>query len=142
MKKGFTLVELLGVIAILAALLAISVPNILNAINNSKKSVFENDILTLSENLILQYETKSSQQQLSDFTYTFPMSDSAKESSKIKGDSPSSGEMHLEIKTEDGIKYAEVIINKVVSNDGKWCAIKGSNDKQATIYESSVANCQ
>ncbi|HHT38306.1 MAG TPA: prepilin-type N-terminal cleavage/methylation domain-containing protein [Mollicutes bacterium] len=42
-KKGFTLVELLAVIVILAIILAIAVPGISNMIDNSKKSAFEAD---------------------------------------------------------------------------------------------------
>ena len=42
-KKGFTLVELLAVIVILAIILAIAVPGISNMMDNSKKSAFEAD---------------------------------------------------------------------------------------------------
>lgn len=40
MKKGFTLVELLAVIAILAILIIIALPNILEMFNNAKKDSF------------------------------------------------------------------------------------------------------
>jgi type IV pilus assembly protein PilA len=43
-KKGFTLVELLAVIVILAIILAIAVPSISGMINNSKKSSFEANV--------------------------------------------------------------------------------------------------
>jgi type IV pilus assembly protein PilA len=43
MKKGFTLVELLAVIVILAVILAIAVPGISSVISNSTKSAFESD---------------------------------------------------------------------------------------------------
>ncbi|UKI58404.1 MAG: prepilin-type N-terminal cleavage/methylation domain-containing protein [Clostridium sp.] len=36
-KKGFTLVELLAVIAILAILVLVAVPNVLGMFNNAKK---------------------------------------------------------------------------------------------------------
>lgn len=41
MKRGFTLVELLSVIVILAIILAIAIPTISNIINGSKKNSFE-----------------------------------------------------------------------------------------------------
>ncbi len=42
-KKGFTLVELLAVIAILAIIFAIAVPGISNIIKSSKAKTFENN---------------------------------------------------------------------------------------------------
>ena len=41
-KKGFTLVELLAVIAILALLVIIALPNVLSMFNNAKKDLFYN----------------------------------------------------------------------------------------------------
>lgn len=43
-KKGFTLVELLAVIVILAIILAIAVPSISDMIKNSKRNAFEADV--------------------------------------------------------------------------------------------------
>ena len=42
-KKGFTLVELLAVIVILAIILAIAIPGISGIINSAKKGAFESD---------------------------------------------------------------------------------------------------
>ena len=44
MKKGFTLVELLAVIAILAILIIIALPNILEMFNKAKKDSFVNEV--------------------------------------------------------------------------------------------------
>jgi type IV pilus assembly protein PilA len=43
-KKGFTLVELLAVIVILAVILAIAVPSISTMMNSAKKSAFEDNV--------------------------------------------------------------------------------------------------
>ena len=43
-KKGFTLVELLAVIAILAILVIIALPNVIGMFNNAKKKSFLNEI--------------------------------------------------------------------------------------------------
>ena len=40
-KKGFTLVELLAIIVILAVILVITVPQVFKAVDNSKKSSLE-----------------------------------------------------------------------------------------------------
>jgi len=56
-KKGFTLVELLAVIVILAIILAIAIPGISGIITNAKKGAFESDakmIITGIEYKVLQ----------------------------------------------------------------------------------------
>ena len=141
-KKGFTLVELLGVITILSLILLISVPKILDVINNSKINAFENDIKVLSELLVLEYETKASTEKITDPKFKYTFSQGGNKPTDFKGTLPSSGEMYLTTKEENGIKYAVVIINKVISSDGSYCAIKTANDKDALIMESTDSRCQ
>jgi type IV pilus assembly protein PilA len=43
-KKGFTLVELLAVIVILAIILAIAIPSITGLIDNQRRSAFESNV--------------------------------------------------------------------------------------------------
>jgi prepilin-type N-terminal cleavage/methylation domain-containing protein len=50
-KKGFTLVELLAVIAILAILVLISMPNIIEIFNKSKEESFKNEVETVKTEL-------------------------------------------------------------------------------------------
>ncbi len=50
-KKGFTLVELLAVISILAILVLISMPNIIEMYNNAKKRSFLNEVETVKSEL-------------------------------------------------------------------------------------------
>ena len=53
-KKGFTLVELLAVIVILAIILAIAIPSISGVIENSKRNAFESDAKMLITGLEYQ----------------------------------------------------------------------------------------
>ena len=46
-KKGFTLVELLAVIVILALLILIAVPNVIKIMNNAKKNTARDNVLSL-----------------------------------------------------------------------------------------------
>lgn len=46
-KKGFTLVELLAVIVVLTVLILMAVPKVVKVINNSKKSTFIDEGLTM-----------------------------------------------------------------------------------------------
>ena len=50
-KKGFTLVELLAVIVILAIILAIAIPSISGVISNAKKSSFDANVKLIIKNM-------------------------------------------------------------------------------------------
>ena len=50
-KKGFTLVELLAVIAIVAILVIISMPNIIEMFNNAREKSFKNEVETIKTEL-------------------------------------------------------------------------------------------
>ncbi len=46
-KKGFTLVELLAVIVIMAVVVLIAIPNVMNSLNQAKKDNFGNEVNNL-----------------------------------------------------------------------------------------------
>lgn len=52
-KKGFTLIELLAVIVILAIIMVIAVPQILDVINNSRKSAWDSNVKLIDEAITL-----------------------------------------------------------------------------------------
>ena len=58
-KKGFTLVELLAVIAILAILVLIAVPNVLSMFNKAKKDVFLTDAKNIYKEISKKYISES-----------------------------------------------------------------------------------
>ena len=54
-KNGFTLVELLAVVAIVAILVVIALPNIILMYNNAKKSAFETEVKTIYKQAEIDY---------------------------------------------------------------------------------------
>ena len=58
-KKGFTLVELLAVIAILAVLVIIALPNVLKMFRNAKQNTFANEVQNLVRSAEDKYLTSS-----------------------------------------------------------------------------------
>ena len=58
-KKGFTLVELLAVIAILAILVLVAVPNVLSMFNKAKKDVFLTDAKNIYKEISKKYITEN-----------------------------------------------------------------------------------
>jgi len=49
MKKGFTLVEVLGVLVILTIIFAVTIPLVINNINNTKEKVWEQTVAHIKE---------------------------------------------------------------------------------------------
>ena len=58
-KKGFTLVELLAVIAILAILVIIALPNVIKLYNNAKKNAFMTEAQNLAKEVSSKYISES-----------------------------------------------------------------------------------
>ena len=54
-KKGFTLVELLAVIAILALLVIIALPNVIKMFNRTKKELFLTEVKTIYKEVSKKY---------------------------------------------------------------------------------------
>lgn len=54
-KKGFTLVELLAVIAILAILVVIAMPNVLGMFNSAKSNTFVTEVQTMMDTAKTQF---------------------------------------------------------------------------------------
>lgn len=132
-KKGFTLVEILGIIIILSIVLIIAVPRILDVINVSSKKAFTSDVNELVGASQLEYNEKLEENR-QDIWYYF--SDGKQENYveggelHFKGNKPSSGYILV---TKDGKIELEL-----VSSNGKWCASKELEDKNPTIDKCEV----
>lgn len=60
-KKGFTLMELLAVIALIGAMLLLVVPNVISLFNNAKKDLFKDEVLNVYNTTYSTYVYRSSQ---------------------------------------------------------------------------------
>ena len=54
-NKGFTLVELLAVIAIMAIILIIAIPNVIESLNEGKRKTFGNEVTTIQNSAKTQF---------------------------------------------------------------------------------------
>lgn len=75
-KKGFTLVELLAVIAILAILVVIAMPNVLGMFNSSKKNTFVTEVQSILKQTSIDF-VQSSMSQGAGATLTYAGDDTA-----------------------------------------------------------------
>ena len=110
-KKGFTLVELLAVIVILAIIALIATPMILNVIDNAKKGAAEasaNGYTDALEKGILEQELKGN---ILEKTAVYNVTDLS--FVNIKGDKPTEGWVSLNkgIVTDYSLKIGEYVIN-------------------------------
>ncbi len=63
-KKGFTLVELLAVVAITAIILLIAIPNVMEGLNESKMNNFGNEVSTLYSSAKTQFNLEKGRGQV------------------------------------------------------------------------------
>ena len=111
-NKGFTLVELLAVIVILALIALIATPIILNVINDAKKQAAKDsayEYMDAVEKYIVSSELED--ESIKDGTYT--VEDLNKKIS-VKGSTPDNG--NIEIKNKEVKSYDIGIDGYVVSN--------------------------
>ena len=126
-KKGFTLVELLAVIVILAIIALIATPMILNVIENAKKGASKSSALGYIEGIekyivLNEVTNKNSFNFEKGFGYKI---EDIKDYIEIKGDKPSDGWVCIGDKKE--VSKAELKINNYV--------IKYENNKAEVVDE-------
>ena len=128
-RKGFTLVELLAVIVILALILVIGVPRVINTIEQSDKEAFrisaEHLVKEATDNVVKESIDISMGK-----TYTITDGTFVGDSIPMTGKLPDNGTINI---TSDGI------VSIAVSDD-KWCAIKYEDEEN--VFVSKDPDCQ
>ena len=126
MKKGFTLVELLAVIVILAVILTIAVPAVKKTVDNAKKKSAENDAIMI-KNIAEKYYTSNLNKD-EEITGIDLSSDTL----SYSGEKPTKGYLYF---TEDGIAYGKMYINGYcveVKSDGTNTSTK-TNESDCNV---------
>ena len=133
-KKGFTLVELLAVIVILAIIALIATPLILNVIENSKKGAFKTSVIGIMESAEL-YKVLNPNDSTADSDIIFRCNGtSCKNGDKelsIKGSIPVAGTVTI---SKDGISVTDITDLKYIANGTKeeLTIIKASDRNDTT----------
>ena len=124
-KKGFTLVELLAVIVILAVILTIAVPAVKKTVDSAKKKSAENDALMI-KNIAEKYYTSNL-----DKDEEITGVDLSSNTLSYSGKKPTKGYLYF---TEDGIAYGKMYING-------YC-VEVKSDGTNTSEKIDEENCQ
>ena len=127
-SKGFTLIELLAVLILISIIVVISMPKILNVIEQSKIKAYEQSANGISD--AAKFKQNSEFYENGEFTsdYSFAGGDYADKSEKLpfKGDTPYSGMLHLNKNGETALAF--------VFKDNKkyYCVTKNYSDKKSS----------
>ncbi len=124
-KKGFTLMELLAVIVVLAIVSMITIPIITDTVNDSKKEAFKDTalgILNTAKQTYLDYAGQTMRVNMSDYIIWL---DGTETTTKMiyNGSSPKNG--YVEIKADGSVT--------LIIYEGQYCAYKVSNLKNVDV---------
>lgn len=140
LKKGFTLVELLAVIAILAILVLIAAPSFIGGKDKAQLALIKSDIKTVEQEVglhLLEYETLDKSAKHPGFTKENPPYTSKEKVYDVKGefknDVNSGGQLY------DVSRLIDSSLNKTgifIANDkGKAFYVLGANPKNELPFE-------
>lgn len=137
MKKGFTLIEMLAVIVIIAVIALITSPIIFDVIQNSKINAFKDT----AHGLVVAAGTYQAEKQALQEDTTLNInyktsSDSVKKLLKTKGTLPDAGEFKID---ENG-----KVTLALWSDNARVCVVKKSDEKEIRVNENikSASACK
>ena len=135
-KKGFTLIELLAVLILISIVAVISIPKILNVIEQSKVKAYEQSSNSISD--AAKFKQNSEISKNGEFTsdYSFAGGNYADKSEKLpfKGDTPYSGMLHLNKNGETALAFL------FKDNKNYYCVTKNYNDKKSSGTKIKTGN--
>ncbi len=136
-KNGFTLVEIIAVIALIGVVLLLVVPNVVNLYKSARKSVFHDEVLSIYNNAYTTYIYRSSE---GDHTKRFCL---GKDTTLNKIEIEEKEDLYYDITVN---QYGEILSLKVT--DGIYGidmtnqnGIKKKNIKLDNITDSFDLNC-
>ncbi len=129
-KRGFTLVELLAVIVILAIVCMITVPVVMNIVTKSRKSAFKDTAYGLLDSAKTMYLGKILQEGYS-AEQVFSFSEGKPAELDYSGRTPQGGIMRVSEQGE---------ISLAIYDSG-WCAVKEANEATISVTEYDPSTC-
>mgnify|MGYP001038706720 CR=1 FL=1 len=135
-SKGFTLIELLAVLILISIIVVISMPKILNVIEQSKIKAYEQSSNSISD--AAKFKQNSEFYENGEFTsdYSFAGGNYADKSEKLpfKGDTPYSGMLHLNKSGETALAFL------FKDNKNYYCVTKNYNYKKSSGTKIKTGN--
>ena len=149
-KNGFTLVELLAVIVLLAVIATITIPSIVGVFQNATSNAFEDDAMNLSKAadnyytastldsdvklpILVTFNNKEQTNKYLNNTNN-QCETSADRMLEYSGQNPDSGNIYID-------KNGDVYL-AIYSKRSKKCAIKNPGDKKFTFTNKSESECK
>lgn len=129
-KKGFTLIELLATVVILSIIVMITTPNVMNLVDNSKKTLFIDDARELASKAIYLY---NQEQYKNDEKYFERQQD---------------GSYKIYLKSIDSFKNKKDAYGNIYNLSGSYITFfeplneDGLNEKEVKIYIESCKNSE
>ena len=135
MKKGFTLIELIGVIVVLAIIIFIATPIVNNAIIKTEKKAFKQSAVGM---------IKSMESSLSDYSDELPVLYEIDEQGIRKLDSYKYNEIQYSGKIDSkGYMYMNAYESTAIYvSNKKYCAVKDILDKDVKVYLVDSKECE